>query len=151
MTKIPLNDEHRLVELIQEPGTTRQAWSVHAACQHLASDLFFPDEGKAPPQQALACCETCPVALHCLATALVHEASDGYRFGWWGGLSPLERDHIWAQLRAPAIPTQVEIHLRDPMAIARHLRDQSRTISAIAAELGCSERTVYRYLAASAA
>jgi len=82
--------------------------------------------------------------------ALLHEAIDGYRFGWWGGLGPSERKELWSALDLP-VPQPAEVDLRTPAAVARHLRSQRRTVPAIAAELGCTERTVYRYLAATAA
>lgn len=50
------------------------------------------------------------------------------------------------------LPIQrVKIDLRRPAYLACILRAQNRTVPAIAAELGCTERTVYRYLAAAAA
>jgi hypothetical protein len=150
MTTIPPVDETRLAALIQDPATPRQAWAAGAGCLTLADDLYFPEEEQAPPVCALACCAACPVALECLATALIHEAADGLRFGWWGGLSPLDRDVLWAQI-CDAVSPSVEIDLGDPVEAARHLRDQRLTIPAIAAKLGCSERTVHRYLAARAA
>jgi hypothetical protein len=103
-----------------------------------------------PSAEALACCAVCPVATECLASALVHEALDGCRFGWWGGVGPNERELLWGTFDVPA-RQPVEVDLRNPAAIARHLRAQRLTVPAIAAELGCTERTVYRYLATSAA
>jgi len=152
MTPILLVDETRFVAMILDPDTTNQRWAERAACAHLslAGDPYFPEDGETPPTEALACCASCPVANECLATALVHEAIDGYRFGWWGGLGPGERGLLAADLALPA-PAPATIDLRSPAAIARHLRAQRRTVPAIAAELGCTERTVYRYLAASAA
>jgi hypothetical protein len=152
MTTIPLVDETRFVAMILDSDTSNQRWAERAACAHLslAGDPYFPEDGETPPTDALARCASCPVADECLATALVHEAVCGYRFGWWGGLGPAERELLAADLALPE-PTPVKVDLRSPAAIARHLRAQRRTVPAIAAELGCTERTVYRYLAASAA
>lgn len=152
MTTIPFLDETRLVALILDPATTTHRWADRAACVtlQLAGDHYFPEDDDVPPPEALACCATCPVAQECLATALVHEAIDGDRFGWWGGLGPTDRDLLWADLGRPS-PEPAEIDLRNPAAIARHLRSQRRTVPDIASELGCTERTVYRYLAATAA
>jgi hypothetical protein len=92
---------------------------------------------------------TCAVAHECLATALIHESEEGLRFGWWGGCSPDLRE-VLAE-RIGLVTTQVEIDLRRPADLARILRAQKRTVPSIAAELGCTERTVYRYLASTAA
>lgn len=152
MTTIPRVDEIRLVALLQNPTTTSQEWTGRAACtgQAMAPDCYFPEEDHPPSVKALACCAACPVSHECLATAMVHEAIDGYRFGWWGGVGPVERDLLWAALDLPT-SDPIAAGLRNPAAIARYLRTQRRTVTAIAAELGCTERTVYRYLAASAA
>lgn len=152
MTTIPFADEACLVALVRDPTTTTQQWADRAACINppASGDSYFPDEDQVPSAAALACCAACPVAQQCLATALIHEESDGYRAGWWGGLGPSDRDLLWAEIGAEVRPL-VEIDLRGPAAVARHLRAQRRTIPAIAAELGCTERSVYRYLAALAA
>jgi hypothetical protein len=135
-----------------DPVTTSQAWAHRAACADwpTSHNPYFPDDDQMPSTEALACCAACSVADECLATALVHEALDEFRFGWWGGVGPAERGQIWSELDVPA-PQTGDVDLRNPAAIARHLRAEQRTVSAIAAELGCTERTVYRYLAASAA
>ncbi len=151
MTLIPLIDESRLVTLVNDPPTTTRRWDDRAACAalHLAGEPYFPEDGDLPPTEALARCITCTVAHECLATALVHESDEGLRFGWWGGCSPDERE-VLAE-RIGLVTTTVEIDLRRPADLARILRAQNRTIPSIAAELGCTERTVYRYLASTAA
>lgn len=143
--------EANLVELLQSPAVTHQAWAPRAACQGMPTEMFFGDQDDPPPAQAMAACRACPVASECLATALLHESVDELRSGWWGGLGPEDRDVLWARIEAPVTPAAADLDMRDPAALARHLRSQSRTIPSIAAELGCSKRTVYRYLAASAA
>jgi hypothetical protein len=152
MISISFVDKTRLVELVQNPATTTQAWANRAVCTTLPTgdNPYFPDDDDVPSTEALAFCAVCPVAQECLATALVHEALDGCRFGWWGGVGPIERELLWGALDLSA-PQPVEVDLRSPGAIARHLRVQRLTVPAIAAELGCTERTVYRYLAAGAA
>jgi len=152
MTTIPSVDETYLVALIQDPITTTHMWTDGGACIDLQSDSdpYFPDDDQVPPAEALACCARCPVAHQCLATALIHEAIDGFRFGWWGGLGPSERRLLWKALDLPA-PPPANVDVRTPAGVARHLRSQRRTVPEIAAELGCTERTVYRYLAATAA
>lgn len=151
MTLIPVVDESRLTDLVNDPRTTTQRWADRAACADLAlaGDHYFPDEGELPPAEALARCTTCLVACECLATALIHESKEGLRFGWWGGYGPEKRELLAEHIGLAT--TQVEIDLRGPADLARNLRAQKRTIPSIAAELGCTERTVYRYLASSAA
>ncbi|MDQ4131304.1 MAG: WhiB family transcriptional regulator [Actinomycetota bacterium] len=151
MTLIPLVDESRLVTLVNDPRTTTRRWDNCAACADLplAGDPYFPEDGELPPTEALARCITCTVAHECLATALAYESEDGLRFGWWGGCSPDERE-VLAE-RIGLATTQVQIEMRRPVELARILRAQNRTIPSIAAELGCTERTVYRYLASTAA
>jgi hypothetical protein len=151
MNPIPLVDEPRLVALLNDPTFTYRRWDERAACTGLPAtgDPYFPDDGEIPPVEAMAPCLACPVAHECLATALIHEAEEGLRFGWWGGCSPDEREllaeHIGLHTR------RVEIDRRTPADLARILRAQNRTVPSIAAELGCTERTVYRYLAGTAA
>jgi hypothetical protein len=151
MTLIPLFDEARLVTLVNDPHTTTRRWDNRAACAdlRLAGDPYFPDSGELPPTDALARCIACAVAHECLATALIHESQEGLRFGWWGGSSPEERELLAKHLGLAT--EQVEIDLRRPADLARILRAQKRTIPSIAAELGCTERTVYRYLTSTAA
>jgi hypothetical protein len=93
-------------------------------------------------------CRSCAVVAECLATALIHESQNGYRDGWWG-TSPDAREVIAKRLGIETLP--VELDLLGPAALARHLRSQNRSIPSIAVELGCTERTVYRYLSSTAA
>lgn len=151
MTLVPLADESRLVTLLNDPRTTTRRWHDRAACADLplAGDSYFPEDGELPPVDALARCLICPVATECLATALIHESQSGYRHGWWGGAGPDERERVARRLGIATTP--IELDIRGPADLARALRAQNRTIPSIAAELGCTERTVYRYLASTAA
>ena len=151
MTLIPLIDESRLVSLVNDPQTTIGRWSDRAACAgtSLAADPYFPDDDESPPAEALDRCVVCAVAHECLATALIEESRDGLRFGWWGGSGPDERDAI--ALRVEFLTQQMERGRHHPAHLARTLRERKRTVASIAAELGCTERTVYRYLASTAA
>lgn len=147
---VVIDDPARLTTLVDNPISTRQLWAGRAACRDLAGEAYFPDDGDLPSLDALAVCAGCPVAAECLATALVHEANDGFRNGWWGGYAPDERAVIADALGIVDAP-DVEPDLSTPSAIARHLRGAGRTVRAIADELGCTKRTVYRYLADAAA
>lgn len=151
MNPIPLIDESRLVTLIDDPATMLRRWDDSAECADLpsAEDPYFPDDDGLPPAEALARCHTCAVAHECLAVALIHESEEGLRFGWWGGYGPRERELLAQRLGLPT--NEIEIDLRRPADLARRLRAQNHTIPSIAVELGCTERTVYRYLATAAA
>lgn len=151
MTLIPFVDDSRLVALIGDPRTTRLRWQDRAACVELglSGDSYFPEDDETPSVKALAACATCSVAQECLATALIHESQEGLRFGWWGGCSPDERETLARRMDLRTTPA--ETGPRRPADLARILRAQNRTVPSIAAELGCTQRTVYRYLASTAA
>lgn len=151
LSVITLIDEQTLLGHIYDPRTVRQHWRDSAACAVLPGMPYFPEEDDVPTVEALAHCASCPVAAQCLATALIHEATDEYRNGWWGGLSPDERDELWAHLGEPLSPDPREADIRDPRELTYHLRDRNHTVASIAAHLGCTERTIYRYLADRAA
>lgn len=150
MNPIPLLDESRLVDLINTPSVLQRRWDERAACAEMPGgfETYFPEDG-APSVAALARCLGCAVAHECLATALIYEATDNYRFGWWGGFGPDEREHV-AQRLGISVGERIVVP-DEPADLARHLRASNYTIPAIAAELGCTERTVYRYLAKFAA
>jgi hypothetical protein len=150
MSTVPLLADDDLVTLIQNPSTASHAWADHAACAGLPGDPYFPEKDGLPPAEAISLCASCPVARQCLASALVYEAADGLRHGWWGGYSPGQRAALWPRLRNQAVELPV-LALTDPASIARRLRANRWTVKAIAAELGCAERTVYRYLTETAA
>lgn len=148
MTKVPSVDETALISLINDPSKLQRGWQARAVCGDRTSadpHPYFPDEGETPSGEALARCRVCPVAGECLATALVHEAHDQCRNGWWGGFSPAQRDELVVRLAISPVRANSDAEL------ARRLRAGDMTISRIASEVGCTERTVYRYLAASAA
>jgi hypothetical protein len=139
----------RLVALVQDPNTLLQHWVREAPCKG-STDIaraLFPEDGCEPPAHALALCARCPVASECLATALVHEKSDEYRHGWWGGCSPSDRDLIAAAIEVEVCIPRFQHDMSDPRVLARRLRAENHTISSIATELRCTKRTVYRYLA----
>lgn len=153
MNPIPLADESRLVALVTDLTTMSRRWEERAACAGLPSgvDAYFPEDGKRPPAGALALCRSCPVAMECLATALIHESESGDHFGWWGGVGPDSREQLALRLGIQSTPIEADADIHGPADLARHLRSQNLPISSIAAKLGCTERTIYRYLADSAA
>lgn len=114
-----------------------------AACRGTDTTLYYPDDGQ-PDDLALARCRVCPVRLACLASALGTE-EPGNRYGWWGGLSPEDREETAANItyEAPQEPPS-------RAAEALRLRAAGWTINAIARTLSCSRRTVQRYLRVSA-
>ena len=61
-------------------------WRARSACAAVEPSTFFPDaEGR--PDAALAMCQKCSVAGHCLAAALTTAEPEGV----WGGTTPEER------------------------------------------------------------
>ncbi len=150
MPTIPLVDDDHLVALIHNPGSASHDWADMAGCAGVSGDPYFPEEGEEPPAEAIQLCVSCPVSGECLASALVYEAADGLRHGWWGGYSPDQRAALWPTLRGRAVELPA-LTLSDPASITRRLRADRWTVTAIAAQLGCTERTVYRYLADTAA
>jgi hypothetical protein len=79
------------------------------------------------------------------------DAPADFRFGWWGGLSPNERGEVAVTIDLPSASLDVDLTQLPPAERALRLRTQDCSVPTIAAELGCTERTVYRYLARAAA
>ncbi len=115
-----------------------------AACHGMDPDAFHPDEGR-PDHPVVARCTGCRARLACLALALRAEEPD-MRWGWYGGLSPDDRDGIASALglETPEQP------IPDRPVQAARLKANGWTVEAIATELGCSRRTVQRYLRTAA-
>jgi AraC-like DNA-binding protein len=140
--------EPELHGLITHPDRTPLDRQLRAAaCRGMDPDAFHPDEGR-PDDLVLARCTGCRARLACLALALRAEYPD-VRQGWYGGLGPDDRDSVAAALglEPPEPPEPPTPHRA---AQAARLRAASWTVEAIATELGCSRRTVQRYLRAAA-
>ena len=137
--------ELELHALIHHPdGMSLDRQLGAAACRGMGPDAFHPDDGR-PDDIVVARCTSCQARLACLALALRAEDPDA-RQGWYGGLGPNDRDDIAAalSLEAPEPPPP------DRAVPAARLRAAGWTVAAIATELGCSRRTVQRYLRAAA-
>ncbi len=137
--------EPELHALIHDPDRTSLGRQLGAAaCRGMDTDAFHPDEGR-PDGLVIARCTGCQARLACLALALGAEDPDA-RQGWYGGLGPDDRDGVAAALglEPPEPPPP------DRAVQAARLRAAGFTVAAIAAELGCSRRTVIRYLRAAA-
>lgn len=129
--------EQELRDLIDHPNTYDLGL---AACVRTDPDVYHPDKGQ-PDETSLFRCTGCPVRLACLALALRAEDADS-REGWYGGLGPADRDDVAAIIRLePCAPTPPERVIE-----AARLRGSGWTVNQIAAQLGCSRRTVQRYL-----
>jgi hypothetical protein len=136
-TSLLLGSEQQLLGLIEDPG---HRGLDEAACAGTDPDAYHPERGR-PDELALRRCRGCPARLPCLALALRAEEPDA-RAGWYGGLGPVERDRIASDLQPPTgnpAPTGQPVE-------ASRLRTAGHTVTEIAAELGCSRRTVQRYL-----
>ncbi|MEV5549173.1 WhiB family transcriptional regulator [Streptomyces sp. NPDC052309] len=132
--------EQELRDLIQSP----QRWdSVRAACRDMDVSLYHPEDGERPAEGSLAVCIGCRGRLECLALALRAEDPEA-RHGWYGGLGPVDRDRIAAMLRL----AKGTMPLPDRALTAIRLGRDGWRVNDIAQVLGCSRRTVQRYLGA---
>lgn len=111
-----------------------------AACRGRSPDDYHPEVGR-PGADALALCVDCRSRLGCVALALRAEDPD-YRQGWYGGLSPAERQGLAEALHL-ARPARGE---DDLAAAVAQLRGSGKTVAQIAQQIGRSRRTVQRYL-----
>ena len=168
MTEIPLVDERIVMLLIDKPTTAQHQLDLGAACAPTTGSQYLSGD-QAPDAEALALCAGCPVRQECLAMALYYEARDEIRdedrFGWWGGFSPGERVSIARRIGIARPVVEFEdarpvvesedarpvVESEDIAHRALRLRAEGRTVSSIASELGCAERSIYRYIAAAAA
>ncbi len=117
-----------------------------AACRGFDPDRYHPDVGR-PTEDALRRCESCPTRVACVALT-VRAEDPTLRAGWYGGLGPSERTELAVVigLERPISSTQDGAAGPDRAGRASHLRDAGWTVNDIAVELGCSRRTVQRYL-----
>lgn len=120
-----------------------ESWREDALCAQTDPEAFFPEKGD-ENTTAKRVCGRCTVRSQCLACAL-----DGdERFGVWGGLTTRERNRIKKSLPVEQRPnTRVDAHKqkRDEAIVA--MADDQVEADTIAAEIGVTDRTVYRVLA----
>jgi AraC-like DNA-binding protein len=116
-----------------------------AACQGMDPEAFHP-VGEKPDSLTIVRCTGCMARLACLAFALRAEDADA-RSGWYGGLGPADRDDLATALGLLAGEAQP----LDNVVRAARLRAEGWVVADIATELGCSRRTVQRYLRSVAA
>ena len=151
MTLIPLVDESRLVDLINDPAHYHPAMGrplgVRRSVAAAAIDTYFPEDGELPPTQALARCISVPGRSR-VPRHRAHPRGRAMATGTAGGVAT-------APTSASASPSGIGLaarHAEIDAPAARRSRTappctRTYTIPSIAAELGCTERTVYRYLA----
>ena len=118
-------------------------WQSDAACRDADPELFFPAAEYGPAhreqvQAAKAVCADCPVREECLIFAL-----EALAHGVAGGLDEHERRAL-RRARAATGATTIDVGLERAVR-ARRGRARGRTVTAIAAELGVSTRTVERW------
>lgn len=81
-----------------EPRVVDADWQHRAICVGEDVNTFFPEpggSGNAAAARAKRICLNCPVRRDCLAAALIEEAGERLLFGIRGGLSQLEREHVF--------------------------------------------------------
>jgi WhiB family redox-sensing transcriptional regulator len=73
-----------------------EPWNTQAACLN-RDPQWWDHESHVMTREckkAMAICNTCPVRIDCLTTAL----NDDIDFGIWGGLTPSDRKHLSKRL-----------------------------------------------------
>lgn len=145
LTYPPVSRHHELRALVS--GSDRKIIELlrGAACQGADPETFHPVEGT-PDSVTVVRCAGCAARLACLALALRAEDAD-VRSGWYGGLGPVDRDDLAGALGLFAGEAQPP----DNVIRAARLRAAGWVVADIATELGCSRRTVQRYLRSVAA
>jgi len=73
------------------PNKFDMGWQEEANCKNLNMDIFYDTIGRGQgfSSEAIDACSTCPVIDQCREYALNHEL-----YGYWGGLTPIERKRI---------------------------------------------------------
>ncbi len=71
---------------LETPVLEERPWAVYSACREADPEIFFAST-RADERTALAVCDTCAVAGHCLEFAI--ETRE--RFGVWGGTNERQR------------------------------------------------------------
>lgn len=79
-------------------------WLEHASCVNAPTEVFFPEipPGTDPARafsRAARYCAVCRVRQQCLDYVLPFEESTGRRDGYWGGMTPKERDRYYWETR----------------------------------------------------
>jgi len=75
-----------------------------ANCLGMPTDWFYFQKGELMAQEGIfyvqlrEICFRCPIWKECLEVGVAYE-----RYGWWGGLSELERNHVYLNLQSRTI------------------------------------------------
>ncbi|MEV7046592.1 helix-turn-helix domain-containing protein [Amycolatopsis sp. NPDC051061] len=141
----PISHHHELRALVSGSDLKVIGLLRGAACQGMDPETFHP-VGDKPDSLTIAQCTGCVARLACLALALRAEDADA-RSGWYGGVGPADPDDLATALGLLA----GEVQPPDNVVRAARLRAEGWVVADIATELGCSRRTVQRYLSSVAA
>lgn len=88
---------------LPRPVAQEWDWQLDAACQGLASSVFFHPDGErgaaraGRARRAKAVCQGCPVLEQCRRHALATREP----YGVWGGLTEEERRDLWTGAQHP--------------------------------------------------
>ncbi|WP_326768598.1 WhiB family transcriptional regulator [Streptomyces sp. NBC_01591] len=110
-------------------------WMDQALCAQVDPSLFFSEGPRHTSRKALRICSTCPVQPECAdyVSAFEGDLTAKYRYGAWGGKSVRQR------AREGGEPPAAD---RDEQII--RMTDRGLAPGEIAAQLGISDRTVFR-------
>jgi WhiB family redox-sensing transcriptional regulator len=84
-------------------------WRVYAACRGMDSNLFYPQSGQMPRDEAIDACGKCEVSDECLAYAIKYEDR-----GFWAGTTGSERASLREALQITLERRPYQIWPRDP-------------------------------------
>ena len=115
---------------------TPEEWREDAVCRQVDPELWFPDRAGDNGGLAKQVCRSCPVRAQCLEYAIY----TGQRYGIWGGVSAA----TLARLRNASKPRKPRN--RVPVDRVLELSGRGWAPEAIAAAVGCTDRSVWRVL-----
>lgn len=122
-------------------------WMKRAACKG-KSDIFYPhtgDDHHAARAEAEATCARCPVLAQCEEARQLEEQTPADMHGFRAGRSADDRKQEWRDERGQG--RRVTPGRRRRMEEAWRLHQAGADVYEIARQLGCTDRTVHRFLA----
>jgi WhiB family redox-sensing transcriptional regulator len=116
-------------------------WQLDALCAQIDPEIFFPEKGGSPAA-AKKICHTCTVKDTCLEAGLAKPGT----IGVWGGTTPKERRRI---TRGREIKRRQPTRMVNSRRLALALLAEGKIPTQVAAIVGVSDRTIFRWKAAA--